>query len=189
MKKWTNESIENGIMDIARQFETMRMPTDREVVESVGNASLAIAIQKSGGYVYWANKLNLPRKKNATMTGIDSERKVAEILKAHRYQVTLTPTRYPYDILVNDCVKIDVKCAHKSYIRGCEVHAYRISKPLPTCDIYVCRDLDDDKYYIIPAHKCVGMKMIEMGAKTKYDIYQDKWELIGDMCNMFRQIK
>ena len=174
-------------MRIVDQFDTKRMPTNSEVIDYTGNMGLAIAIQKHGGYVYWAKKLGLPRLQNETMVGIDAENKVADILKSLGYQVSITPTRFPYDILVNGCVKIDVKCANKSYVRGTPIHAYRIAKTIPTCDIYVCCELDSDKYYIIPAHKCTGQTMIEMGIDSKkYAIYLDQWQTVGEMSKLYQ---
>lgn len=185
--KWTDEAIAEGIMAIAEQFDIKRMPTDSEVVDYTGNMGLSTAIQKYGGYVFWAEKLGLPRGKNETMVGIDAENKVADILKMLGYKAITTPTRFPYDILVDDCVKIDVKCANASYVRGTPIHAYRIAKTMPTCDIYVCCELDSERYYIIPAHKCTGQTTIEMGIDSKkYAIYLDQWEIIGDMCRLYK---
>ena len=60
--KWNEETIATKVADIANKFTPARMPSNSEVIEMTGGYALANAIQKNGGYEYWANKLGLERK-------------------------------------------------------------------------------------------------------------------------------
>ena len=120
--------IAKRIMNIANMFEPKRMPSNREILEIEGNYKLSSAIQKSGGYEYWAKKLNLEQKYSETKLGIDGERYIAKFLEKMGFRTELTSTKHPYDIYVDNCVKVDVKTANTSMVRDNEVHAYRLYK-------------------------------------------------------------
>ena len=188
MKEWTDEKIERCIMAIANKFDPARMPTNREVIEMSGTYALSNAIQKNGGYEYWANKLGLEQKYSESKLGMEYEHLIAEILEARGHEVVMTPTKHPYDLLVDGCVKVDVKVSNESLVRGSSVHAYRISKKLHTCDFYVCCENDGDKcIYVIPAHICSGQTQVEMGYETKYEQYRDAFHLIDRAARFYKE--
>lgn len=188
--KWTEEKIKDSILDLADKFDPIRMPTNREIKEMTGSCALSMAIQKSGGYRFWAKQLGLEQKKSETKMAQKWERITASILERYGHKVELTSAKHPYDILVDGCVKIDVKAANISEVRGTEVYAYRIAKPQQTCDFYVCCENDGDhRMYVIPANAVNGQKQIEMGAiTTKYDFYKEAWYLIDDTAEFFKRL-
>ena len=188
MKEWTDERIGKCIMAIASEFDPIRMPTNSEVIEMSGSYALSNAIQKNGGYEYWANKLGLEQKYSESKLGVEYEHLIAEILKARGHEAVMTPTKYPYDLLVDGCIKVDVKVANESIVKGSSVHAYRLSKKLHTCDFYVCCENDGDKgIYVIPAHVCSGQTQIEMGSETKYEKYHNAFNLIDRAARFYRE--
>lgn len=187
--KWTDEMIAEGIERIASTFVPKRMPSNREVIEYEGNHKLSDAIQKNGGYVYWANRLGLERKYSETWLGVEGEKQIAGVLEVKGYEVKPTSTKHPYDLLVNGCIKVDVKTAKTSYIRGCPVHAYRLAKRDHTCDFYIFYEADTLKVYVVPAHKCQGQVQVEMGNNSKpYAKYLGAFHLIKEASDMYRRM-
>ena len=186
---WTDELIANGIEKIASTFEPKRMPTNREVIEFEGNYALSSAIQKSGGFSYWANRLGLEQKYSETALGIQGEKDIAMWLESLGFDVKLTSIKHPYDLLVNGCVKVDVKTANTSMIRGCPVHAYRLAKKDHTCDFYIFYEADTLKVYVVPAYKCQGQIQVEMGNNSKpYVKYLGSYHLIKEAAEMYQRM-
>lgn len=187
--KWNEELISARITDIANKFAPVRMPSNREVVEMTGNYALANAIQKNGGYEFWANKLGLEQKHSETKVGVEYERRVADALREHGHNVLGTTVKHPYDLLVDNCVKVDVKVASTSLVRGSKVHAYRIAKRQHTCDFYICCELDTGGTYVIPANMVAGQVQIEMGTDSqKFGHYKDAFYLIDDAVKFYQSL-
>lgn len=187
--KWNDKIIATRIMDIANQFTPARMPSNREVIEITGGYALANAIQKNGGYEYWANKLGLEQKQSETKAGIEYERKVAELLRKRGHKVSATTIKHPYDLLVDGCVKVDVKVANTSFVRKNEIHAYRIAKRQQTCDFYICCEADTGDMYVIPSSIATGQVQIEMGLNSqKYSHYKGAFHLIDVAVNFYKSL-
>ena len=187
--KWNEETIAAKVADIANKFAPARMPSNSEVIEMTGSYALANAIQKNGGYEYWANRLGLERKHSETKVGIEYERKVGEMLRKGGHNVQETTIKHPYDLLVDGCVKVDVKVANTSLIRGSKVHAYRIAKRQHTCDFYICCEVDTGSIYVIPANMVTGQVQIEMGLNSqKFRHYKDAFFLINDAVNFYKSL-
>lgn len=188
--KWNEDLIGKEIMKLAEQFDTPKMPTNREVLDMTGNHALSNAIQKNGGFSYWAERLGLEQKKCETAVGIKWEKQIANMLAEKGHKVELTSTKHPYDLLVDGCVKIDVKAANASIVRGSKIHAYRIAKRQQTCDFYVCCENDEKKdIYVIPANMTTGQVQIEMGnGRTKYDSYKNAFYLISEATRFYESL-
>lgn len=95
---------------------------------------------------------------------------------------------FPYDLLVNNCLKIDVKSSHLYKGKDGNFYTFRTGKRYATCDVYVLVALDDSdelvKTYIIPSSKVFNKIQISMGEyNSKYDIYLDRWDILSDYTN------
>lgn len=188
-KKWTDNTIAREVLIIANQFDPPKMPTRKEVSFMYGNEGLVNAISKNGGFEYWASKLGLPQGYSETKIGKQAEAIMMSILMRKGFKAERTSTKHPYDILVDGCVKIDVKAANISLIRGCEVHAYRLAKAQHTCDIYLFHEIDSGITYVVPAHLCNGQVQVEMGiGSKKYDPYKESWDLIKRVSDFYKQM-
>lgn len=187
--KWNDEMIAEKVMRIASLFEPKRMPSNREVIEFEGNYKLANAIQKHGGYEYWANRLNLEQKYSETSLGINGERWIADYLKTEGFEVEPTPIKYPYDLLVDKCVKIDVKTANISHVKGYPIHSYRLAKEQQTCDFYILFEADTERIYVIPASKLNSQVQVAMGNDSKeYRQYINAFHLIKQASDMYQEM-
>jgi hypothetical protein len=102
--------------------------------------------------------------------------------------------RYPFDLLVNNCVKIDVKVANpKTYEHKPLVHTFATNKPNPTCDIYLLFTLDCDgeidNSYIVPSI-CARVKTIEINSNgKKYHEFVNRWDYIKQYTDFFENLK
>ena len=187
--KWTEQTISNAILSIANQFDPPRMPSNSETKAMYGNCALSNAICKNGGYRYWAKRLGLEHGYSETIVGVKGEEHIAELLRSIGYHVQTTPTKFPYDLLIDGCVKVDVKSANTSYVKGCPIHAFRLAKKQQTCDLYILYEADTDAVYVVPAHKLHGQVQVEMGLESRmYRPYKDAYALIGELVDAYKAI-
>lgn len=190
--KWTEELIEEKLMEVASTLNPIRMPSLAEIEKHYGDSALTNKLCKTGGLYYWADKLGLEIKHSETLLGVQTEKQVAKILARLGYEVEETPIRHPYDLLVNGCVKVDVKAANISYIRGSKIRAYRLAKRQHTCDIYLFCEIDDSKIsnvYVVPASVVTNQVQVEMGtSKTIYEKYRNRYDLIQKTIDFYKSL-
>lgn len=191
--QWNDHLIKERIMEVANTFDPVRMPSLSEFEEYYGNTSLSNKICKSGGCYFWADKLGLDIKKIETSIGIKAEQYVSKLLSDIGFNVEMTCMKHPYDLLVNGCVKIDVKSANISFIKDSKVYAYRISKRQHTCDFYIFCEFQDDEIkstYVVPANIVSNQVQVEMGTgNTKYEIFRDRFDLIEKTVDFYKSLK
>ena len=102
-------------------------------------------------------------------------------------------TKYPFDLLVNGLVKIDVKSACAYYSKnGSRLHTFGINKEVATCDIYMIFALNEngdkiERTFIIPSHH-IEMKSLNLGEDSKYNKYIEKYDYIDKYINFKKSI-
>jgi len=190
---WSDAKVKNHILEAAECLCLDRMPSRSELETFCGDTRLTNAIQRRGGFRYWARKVSLDLKESETKFGQDAEEQVIKLMWSKGFDCELTPTKHPYDILVEKCAKIDVKAARETLIRGYPSYSFRIAKPQQTCDFYILVPVGGDgeiiKTYIIPAHVVSGQKQICISTtESAYDVYMDRWDLIDKYVNAIRMI-
>lgn len=159
------------------------MPTTSQVLEIKGDSKLHNKIAKGLGYRGWAEKLGLKLQNSETKLGEDYEEVATNILEELGYRVSSMDTQYPFDLLVNNLVKIDVKCACAYFNKdGSRLHTFGLNKEIPTCDIYMIFALSEDglnteRVFVIPSHH-IQMKSLNIGADSKYNKYIEKYDYI-----------
>lgn len=160
------------------------MPSFSEIREySDKSVTLLNLIRRNGGYQYWANKLNLDTKDCETKLAIKYENLVIDLFKEKGFKVENMTIKHPYDLLVNDVTKVDVKVAHIFYDKNknTKFYKYGIHKKYHTSDFYVLIALTEEesilKTLIIPSH-IIKSNVLSIGIKSKYDKYKDRWDLI-----------
>ena len=110
--RWTDEEITEKIIEIVKFSHLDRMPTRKEVEQYCGDTSLTNAItRRKGGWYALAEKMRLPIKECETTFGKSHEKIIMERLVSMGYEVRRMPQNFPYDLLVNDSVKVDVKAS------------------------------------------------------------------------------
>lgn len=194
-KYWDEQKIIQEVKKLIELNDLKRFPTHKELDDFYGNSSLSNAISKHGGSRYFENKLGLNISKcNNTMLGEKYEEICIKDIKKHiGLDAILTKRRYPYDLLVDGNVKIDVKTSIElKDIPNC--YSYNLEKRNQTCDLYVFYGLSRQtqevlQTVIIPSCK-INAKQFCISNKDRYGYlktYKDRWDLIQKYNNFFKQ--
>jgi hypothetical protein len=143
---------------------------------------------------HYANVYGLQIKDSESLFGKKYEQLVRDILIEKGHDAELTSMKFPYDILVNRRVKIDVKAGRIVKTKGCDYYTFNLEKSKQTCDIYAVVTLNKDdeisKIYIIPASIMSGKTQLSIGImSSRYDKYIDRWDLIETIDNAFESIE
>lgn len=177
--KWTDENVRDGILKCVKDLNLDRMPSRQELHEYFGNDALTNRIRRSGGYYSWASKLNLPMKDSETQKGKRGEQIAVRYLENRGFKVERMTTRYPYDLYINGCVKVDVKISGLSTFGNSVGFAFNLEKRFPTCDFYLLiSDYGDSmNFYIVPS--VINQTQISIWAISSiYDKFKDRIDLI-----------
>lgn len=182
IKYWTDERIEQAILEVMRSLQIKHMPSSEQVKQVTQNDSLHNAICRHGSYRGWAKKLNVKTKSSDTNKGNDFEDVIEDKLNKLGFEVAKTSTKHPYDLLVNGTTKVDVKVGSSYLLRGeSRVVTFATNKKQPTCDFYICVRLDEEeqieKIHVIPSHEAKVVSIC-MGENSKYDVYLDRYDLL-----------
>lgn len=178
--KWTDELVEKEIKEVMKALNIERMPSNSEVKSVVGNG-LACKISKSGGYKYWADKLNLKTKNSETKLGQEYEEKVLKLLQTKGYEVEKMSTKHPYDLLVNLNIKVDVKVSNLYRGSKGEFHTFNLEKHNHNCDLFICVCVTDGeivKTLVIPSKFLMKISQLSVGIISIYDVFKDRYDFI-----------
>ena len=165
-RRWTEDEAEEEINSVKNILGIDRMPTSSEISLVTGSSSLNNKISKSGGFRAWAKRLNLNVKNSETSIGHKYEFEIKEILEKLDYQVQKMTTKHPYDLLINDNVKIDVKVSRCCNNNGFKFYSFNLERKYHNCDIFICVTLDDneliDKILVIPSKYLMDRKQLSI---------------------------
>lgn len=187
--KWTDELVADELKKSMKILGITRMPTRSELV-SIGRNDLHCKISKTKKYSGWAKELDLSMKKSETTLGKEYEEVAEKLLKDKGYTVDRMTTKHPYDLLIDERVKIDVKVSNPYLMRGeNRVHTIRLAKENQTCDIYMCFLLNEDKnierVLIVPSHH-VRKSCLNIGKNSKYNKYNERYSYIENYATFFK---
>ena len=189
--KWSDEEITKQIFKVMGALNIKRMPSVSEIVMIQGNTTLANAIRRNGGFYKWSDSLGLKVKNCETQTGKGYEKIAIEILKNKGYTVERMTTKYPFDLLVNNNISIDVKVAKQYESKGSLVHTVGINKKYATCDIYLIFLLDANnklgRTLLIPGNE-LKHTTLNLGKDSIYNKYIDRWDYLDKYNNFYAQL-
>jgi len=192
-KKWSHEDMKNEVYKVMKCLNIDRMPSSVECNRVTGNTRLSNVINRRGGFDWLANHLGLKQSKCETRLGRNTEIKVKEILEEKGYEVKQMGIKHPYDLLVNGNIKIDVKASHKYQSEeGWSSYSFNLEKENPTCDIYIAVCINEkndfERILVIPSKFLNQTQLCITGAKSKYDIYKDRWDYIEQYNEFYSNI-
>jgi len=167
------------------------MPTRTEIKNFYGNDALTNKITKTYGYYGWAKKLHLPIKQNDTLTGKIAERKASTILNKHGYETLQMPQNHPFDLLINNYVKIDVKVSNLYHGEHGNFYSFALRKKYPSCDIYflIAQKAEaDSKIYILPSKNAIQLQISIGEHKSIYDKYLNRYDIIDQYLKLYSEI-
>lgn len=187
-KRWTDELICFELKETMRILGIETMPTHSQIVEVYGNEGLTNALVHHGGTKKFANLLGIDTKACESKFGDKYEVLcMQEIANRYGYETLKMKPRYPYDILVENSVKVDTKASrlYTSWKSKTSFYTFNLEKRSPTCDIFVCYCINNVdqiiKTFVIPACAVSGNTQLSVGViRGKYDIYVDGWDLIKE---------
>ena len=187
--KWSYKAIKEELTKVMNALDINRMPTSNEIKLVTKSSKLTNAIRRHGGYLYWANELNLNQAPGTTRLGMHGEEKIKEILELKEYKVERMSVKHPYDLLVNSNIKIDVKTARLYTDQyGNSYYSFNLEKKEPTCDIYIFYCIEIDKILIIPSKFLKQTQLCITDKKSKYDIYKNRWDYINKFDNFYKSV-
>lgn len=179
---WAEDKIQEAIHNMVITLGMNRFPTHSEIQSFYGNRALVVQISRSGGTRHWAKKMNLPIKQCESEVGNGFELKAIEDIRENTgFESYQTKPRYPYDLVVSQNIRVDVKVSHPVEDKnGVSINTFNLEKKDPTCDIFILYCLRNDgeisKILIVPACLLKGKTQIGVGMLSKWDCYQNKWE-------------
>lgn len=188
---WTDPEISEEIKKCMSALVIERMPTANEL-KSLGRNDLHCVISRTKKYSGWAEELGLSLKSCDTRTGQAYESETENMLIHRGYKVERMSTKHPYDLLVNDHIKIDVKIAKPHILRGeSKVHTFSTRKENPTCDIYFLIALDEkekiERILIIPSVH-MRIQTLCIGANSKYNKFINRWDYIEKYDEFYKNV-
>lgn len=183
--QWTDELICAELKEVMRILNIRTMPTHSQMIDTSGSNSLANAVVHHGGTKKFAKLIGAEIKECESKIGDKYENICAdEMRKKYGYVVAQTKPRYPYDLIVEKCVKVDVKVS-KLYVNNKQricFYAFNTEKKEPTCDVFVCYCINHEdkieKVLVIPSVVLSGITQLSVGNSSAYDKYIDNWDLI-----------
>lgn len=178
---WTDDKIKNAIKEVVEKTKINSMPSRSLMDEVTGSTALSNAVSKHGGTKYWADKLGLEIKSCESKIGYEYECQCFNFLTSMGYDVEFTKARYPYDLIANGNIKIDVKCSNLYHGKFGNYYTFNLEKPMPTCDVFVCYCVNENiqKIYVIPSCVLSGKTQLSIGENhSKYDKYINNWDIV-----------
>ena len=188
---WTDDLIKEKILEVKNGLALDRMPSRSECIQYFHNTSLVNAISRRNKWYQLADELGLKVKDSETYFGKSQEATAAEILISKGFLVRKMSQNFPYDLLVDDCVKVDVKASHLYHGPNGDFYTFNLEKDYATCDIYILFALsesDESSIFIVPSKFVIAQNQISMGVlKSKYHRFKDRWEYISALSDFWAE--
>jgi len=160
-----------------------KMPTVSYLKETSQN-DLANQITRRGGFISWADRLGLKRDHSDSDTVWDGEKKVERILVSHGLQAERqSAVKWPFDILVNGILRIDVKSARYAEYGPCKGWFYRIGK-VPQADLIALHQIDSGSTFYIPWFKVPSSNITISVGGGIYASYMNAIDVVKEMAAM-----
>lgn len=161
-----------------------RMPTFSEMRDFTGSHALEGKVTDSGGSFVWAKRLGLPLKQSDSKTGWDGEVLACEILTEHGLsQERSGPVKWPFDIIVDGAVRVDVKSARYAEYGPCKGWFYRIGKA-PQADVIMLLQLDTRDCYILPWTIVPRTNITIARDGGKYRMFLNRFDLLRKLVDL-----
>lgn len=189
--RWTDALIKEKVLEVKNALSLDRMPSRSECESYFHNTRLACAISKRpGGWRGLSLEMGLPMKDSETYFGKKQEAIAEELLISEGFSVRRMSQNFPYDLLVNDCVKVDVKASHLYRGPQGDFYTFNLEKPFATCDVYLLFTLEDDNstrsVFVVPSKFVIAHTQISMGVfKSKYHRFEHRFDYIESLSDFW----
>lgn len=191
--KWTDELIKQKILEVVEALKLDRMPSRRECMDYFHDDALVNAVSRRYRWHNLADELGLQMKESETFFGKSYETMATELLQSLGFEVRRMSQNFPYDLLVDDCVKVDVKASRLYKGKLGNFYSFNLEKPFATCDFFLLFAIDDDnaiaRKMVVPSSHVISTTQISVGEhKSKYYQFTDRFDLIETATNFWREL-
>jgi hypothetical protein len=179
--KWSGGRLETELRGICNAIG--RFPSNSDLLH-MKRGDVANAIARAGGFVAVSDRMGVKRDYSDSDRGWDGEKLFLSLAQQNGFRgERLSGVKAPFDILLNDILRIDVKSASFADYKACRGWFYRIGK-IPQADLVVLLQLDTRDFYAVPWWKCsTSMMTISSLGKCKYDYLKNNWSIVRRMCD------
>lgn len=148
---WTDEKLHQELVTVCSELG--RFPSNLDL-QLARRGDLSNQIVKRGGFLEWGKKLGYERGNSESDIGWGGEKECKTILEDMGFIAEPTGlVRAPYDILVNGCVRIDVKTAGYKEYGPSKGWFYRNGKHT-SADVLMLFQSDTKEVYYLPWSVC-----------------------------------
>ena len=155
-------------------------PSSTELRE-MGRNDLACQISRRGGFVHWSERLGVSRQHSDSDTGWIGEAMAAVYLREAGFAVSWRSTvKWPFDLLVDDVLRLDVKAARRKQYDLADGWFFRIGK-VPQADLIFLWRLDVQDFFAIPWFACPNTSITISQSGGKYRRFHRNVGLIREM--------
>lgn len=180
---WTDELIKEKVLEVIEALNLDRMPSRKECENYFRDSSLANAITRRCGWYNLARELGIEVKDSETQFGKSYETRASEMLLSMGFEVRRMSQNFPYDLLVDDCIKVDVKASRLYKGKMGNFYSFNLEKSFATCDFFLLLAVNDDgtiqRKMVVPSKYVIANNQISVGEhKSKYHQFTDRFDLI-----------
>lgn len=192
--RWTDALIKSKINEVVESLGIDRMPTRRECENYFHDCGLANAVsRRPGGWYAIAKEMGYEIKKSETTFGKTYEIQTAEMLKSYGFEVRRMPQNFPYDLLIDDCVKVDVKASKLYHGKNGNFYSFNLEKQFATCDFYILLTVAENggitRTMVVPSSEVIANNQISVGEnKSKYYKFTDCFDLVEKAVSFWESV-
>ena len=185
-KRWDDAKRETVIRNIAQELGYF--PSNTEL-RNMGRGDVANQIAKNGGFLHWSKITGIPRVMSDSDTGWAGEEAAAARLEKLGFTVTFrNGVKCPYDFLVNDILRVDVKAARYKEYGYSKGWFYHIGKQ-PQADVILLWQLDTRDFFPLPWYLCPFTNITVSRSGGKYVAFRNNVDVIVKMISTRQQEK
>jgi hypothetical protein len=175
-KTWTDDRLASELLKIANGSGIM--PTN-SMLRQIKRTDIASQLTKRGGFIEWANRLGLTRELSDSDIGWDGEKELAKKLSDSGFDVTrMDRVKSPYDLCIENAIRIDVKSAKYAEYGVCKGWFYRIAKN-PQADVVALYQIDTGDCYYLPWQHCPTSNVTISRDGGKYKTYKNREDILN----------
>ena len=191
--QWSDELIKKKVLEVVEALKLDRMPSRAECDNYFHSSGLSNAISRRCGWYNLANELGIEIKESETWFGKTYEAMATEMLQSIGFEVRRMAQNFPYDLLVENCVKVDVKASRLYRGKQGNFYSFNLEKSFATCDFFLLLAVSDDdtikNKMIVPSSYVIANNQISVGEhKSKYYQFKDRFDLIENAVTFWQNI-
>jgi len=185
-RKWNLESVKSEIREVSEILG--HFPTNSYLRKN-GRNDLACQITRRGGFSHLAAEMGIIRKESESDVGWKGEAQLADKLSSLGFQIEgARGVTSPYDILVNDSVRIDAKSANYAEYGACKGWFFRIGKYVQS-DIVILHQMDTGDDYVFHWWEvnCTNITISRDGGK--YAAFKNDYSKISNAVKAIKSLR